>query len=281
MSNLYIDLTMGAAGDMLTAMLYELVPVGEKEAVLAELNSIGIDGVEFTPQLSEKCGLKGTHMEVLIHGEEEQPGDAHLHLENDEHHHNCEHDHDHDHFQHHHHHEHHSYDEVKSIIAGLKLSEEEKVNVYSVYDILAKAECQAHNVSEEELHFHEVGMKDAIADVAAVCHLIKYLGVEKITATTLHTGYGKIHCAHGIMDIPTPATAAIIKDLPHKSGDMEGELCTPTGAALIKFFVNEFIEMEEYHLLQNKVDFSKARFGHGMGKKDFPRPNAIRGIILP
>ena len=263
MSNLYIDLTMGAAGDMLTAMLYELVPVGEKETVHAELNSMGIDGVEFTPQLSEKCGLKGTHMEVLIHGEEEQPGDAHLHLEND------------------HHHEYHSYDEVKSIIAGLKFSEEEKANVYNVYDILAKAECQAHNVSEEELHFHEVGMKDAIADVAAVCHLIKYLGVEKITATTLHTGYGKIHCAHGIMDVPTPATAAIIKDLPHKSGDMEGELCTPTGAALIKFFVNEFIEMEEYHLLQNKVDFSKARFGHGMGKKDFPRPNAIRGIILP
>ena len=263
MSNLYIDLTMGAAGDMLTAMLYELVPVEEREAVLAELNSLGIDGVTFTPVLSEKCGLKGTHMEVLIHGEEEQPGDAHLHLD------------DHD-----HHHEHHSYAEVKSIIAGLKLSEDEKANVYGVYDILAKAECQAHNASEDELHFHEVGMKDAIADVAAVCHLFKYLGVEKITATTLHTGYGKIHCAHGIMDVPTPATAAIIKDLPHNSGDMEGELCTPTGAALIKFFVNEFIEMEEYHLLQNKVDFSKARFGHGMGKKDFPRPNAIRGIFV-
>lgn len=280
---------MGAAGDMLTAMLFELVPIEEREAVLAELNSMGIDGVTFTPVLSEKCGLKGTHMEVLVHGQEEQPGDAHLHLENDEsahlhlEEHECENDQHHVHESNHsnnHHHEHHSYAEVKSIIAGLKLSEEEKANVYNVYDVLAKAECQAHNVSEDELHFHEVGMKDAIADVAAVCHLIKYLGIENITATTLHTGYGKIHCAHGIMDVPTPATAAIIKELPHQSGDMEGELCTPTGAALIKYFVDEYIEMEEYHLLQNKVDFSKARFGHGMGKKDFPRPNAVRGVII-
>ena len=130
--------------------------------------------------------------------------------------------------------------EISSIVNTLKVSEAVKKQVMQVYERIAEAESHIHGVPVTEIHFHEVGSMDAIADVTAVCLLMEKLGVEKVIASPIHVGSGHVHCAHGIMPVPAPATAYILKDVPIYGGEIKGELCTPTGAALLTHYVSEF-----------------------------------------
>ena len=291
---LYLDCGMGAAGDMLSAALLELFP--NPDAVLADLNATGIPGVEYMPEKSVKNGVTGTHMKVLVNGVEEsenlythEHGEHHAH----EHHHEHDHDHAHAHGEHNHEHEHahehgeHSHEhehahehgehhhsgtrDIEKIVSGLHLPENVKTDVLSVYNIIAEAESAVHGKTVNEIHFHEVGTMDAIADVTAVCYFIRRLGIDKIIASPVRVGYGEVHCAHGILPVPAPATALILKDIPIYSGDIKGELCTPTGAALLKYFVKEF---------NNDMPVMQVNsIGYGMGKKDFPRANCVRAML--
>ena len=259
MKILYLDCGMGAAGDMLTAALLELIP--DREEFIKELNELGIPHVKFTAEKSVKCGITGTHMSVTVCGEEE--GEHHHH--HDSHHHEPSHEQCHE-----HHHHHSGMHEIEHIISHLKISDKVRKNVLSVYNLIAEAESHAHGKPVTEIHFHEVGTMDAIADVTAVCMLMEKINPDKIYATPVHVGSGHVHCAHGILPVPAPATAYILKDVPIYGGKIQGELCTPTGAALLKTLVDSFGEMPT---------MKAEKIGYGMGKKDFETANCVRAIL--
>ena len=129
---------------------------------------------------------------------------------------------------------------IEELVSGLAIPEKVRGDVMAVYRIIAEAESQVHGEPVSEIHFHEVGSMDAVADVTAVCLLIHELGIQKIMASPIHVGSGHVKCAHGILPVPAPATTLILQGLPIYSGDIRGELCTPTGAALLRHFVTEF-----------------------------------------
>lgn len=240
MRTIYLDCGMGAAGDMLTAALLELMP--NQDAFVEELNGLGIPGIRFTAEKCEKCGILGTHMKVTVHDEEE---DGHHH------HHGC-------------------LADIQGIVSGLPLPTMVKLDILAVYEEIAQAESHVHGVPVEHIHFHEVGTMDAIADVTAVCLLLHRLAPDKIIASPVHVGSGQVRCAHGILPVPAPATAYLLRGIPIYGGSIDGELCTPTGAALLKHFATEFGQMPVM-----KVQ----AIGYGMGKKDFPRANCVRALL--
>lgn len=138
-------------------------------------------------------------------------------------------------------HHHHDLGEVFDTIDQLVVSDQVKDDLYAIYGILAQAEATAHGCTVEETHFHEVGNGEAIRNVCAVSLAIEALDPDRVTATRVQTGCGKVQCAHGELDIPAPATAAILATgIPVCDTLLDGELCTPTSAALIKHFVDEF-----------------------------------------
>lgn len=264
MKTLYLDCSMGAAGDMLAAALLELLP--DPDAFVAELNALAIPDVKFSREASVKCGITGTHLQVTVHGEEEGAHDHH-HAHNHHHDHAPAHHHDHAHSHHHHA----SLHNIEHIVRGhLSLPATVADNVMAVYRLIADAESKAHGKSVSEIHFHEVGTMDAIADITAVCLLMHRLAPDEIIVSPVHVGSGQVHCAHGILPVPAPATATILQDVPIYGGSIQGELCTPTGAALLKHFASRFGEMPVMRT---------SAIGYGMGKKDFPAANCVRALL--
>ena len=309
MKVLYLECNMGAAGDMLMGALSELV---DQKAFVQQMNSLNIPGVEVKADESFKCSIKGTHMSVVINGEEEisddlshehhhdhDHGHTHDHDHHDhehdhehmhEHHHDHEEEHDHEHFHehdhehdhdhdHHHdhdhnhehgHHHHTSLADVERIVNGFSVSDKVKKDVLAVYSLIAEAESNAHGRPVEEIHFHEVGSLDAITDVTGVCVLMEMIGADKVIASPVALGSGFVRCAHGVLPVPTPATAYILKGVPTYAGREKGELCTPTGAALLKYFVNSFETMPV---------MAVEKTGYGMGMKDFATANCVRAFV--
>ncbi len=257
MKTLYLDLGMGAAGDMLSAALIELLP--EPDDFMIKLNGAGIPGVRFVRERSVKCGISGTHMSVLVNGAEEgEPEHGHEHSDGhtadgqDGHHHG-------------------SVADIAHIVNGhMSVPDRIKERILEVYTLLAEAESSVHGVPVTDIHFHEVGTMDALADITAVCMLIDEIAPEKIVASPVHTGAGRVKCAHGIMPVPAPATAELLKGIPTYGGGIKGELCTPTGAALLRRFVDEFGDMPEICV---------EKIGYGMGKKDFETANCLRAML--
>lgn len=270
MKTLYLDCGMGAAGDMLTAALSELLP--DQNAFFEEMNALGIPGVRFEKEKMQKCGITGTHSKVTVNGEEEESLDVHeqfhSHDHNHEEHEHTHEDQDHDHAHHHHHS---SLHDIEHIVRDhLPVSDRVKDDVMAVYQLIAEAESVAHGAPVDQIHFHEVGTMDAIADITAVCVLMEKLSPEQVVVSPVHVGCGKVRCAHGILPVPAPATAYILRDVPIYSGRIQGELCTPTGAALLKHFATKFGDMP---VMKTKA------IGYGMGKKDFEAANCIRALI--
>lgn len=260
MKTLYLECNMGAAGDMLMAALTELMP--DKDAFVKELNDLRIPQVNIERTTIAKCGIMGTHMVVTVNGEEEKSIDVPMHA----------HTHSHEGHTHAHGHSHYhtSMKDIEHIIGHLNVPEKVKEDAIAVYKLIADAESHAHGRPVEEVHFHEVGAMDAVADIVGVCLAIYKLAPEQIIASPVHVGYGQIHCAHGILPIPAPATAHILQGIPIYGGRIEGELCTPTGAALLKHFAQSFGQMPMMAVEQT---------GYGMGMKDFTDANCLRAII--
>lgn len=267
MRTLYLDCGMGAAGDMLTAALLELLP--DPDAFVSELNALGIPGVQIEKEAAVKCGITGTHVTVTVNGEEEES------LDFPEHPHEHEHDHDHVHRHEHEHdgehpHPHSGMQEIEHVVGGLKLPEKVRADVMAVYSLIAEAESSAHGVPVTEIHFHEVGTMDAVADITAVCLLMDKLAPRQVIVSPVHVGSGHVRCTHGILPVPAPATAHILRDAPIYGGGVKGELCTPTGAALLKHFATRFGEMP---VMRTRA------IGYGMGKKDFEAANCVRALL--
>ncbi len=270
MKTLYLECNMGAAGDMLTAALLELTE--DRQAFVDRMNALGLHGVQVCAEHAVKCGITGTHMKVTVNGTEEEAGDGHHH-EHEHHHdheqHQDDHNHHHDH-EHHHEHHHASMTDINALIDALPVSDKVKDDAKAVYALIADAESKVHGRPVTEIHFHEVGTMDAVADVVGVCLLMEQLSPEQVIASPVHTGSGHVHCAHGILPVPAPATAMILQGIPSYSTGVRGELCTPTGAALLKHFANRF---------GDRPVMSVSAIGYGMGKKDFDQANCVRAFL--
>lgn len=249
MKTLYFDCAMGAAGDMLMGALLELHP--DREAFLARLNR-ALDGravVSAAPD--SKCGISGTHVSVVIDGHEEgEEADA----------------------QHHHdgHHHHTSVSEILAFLDNVEADSAAAEDAKAVYMLLADAESRVHSQPIENIHFHEIGTLDALADILGVCMLINELAPDKIVCSPINVGSGTVKCAHGILPVPAPATELILRGMPVYGGSVTGELCTPTGAVLLKHFCTGAGEMPR---------MSVSAAGYGTGTKDFAAANVVRAMI--
>ena len=252
MKTLYLDCSMGAAGDMLAGALLELLP--DPDAAVAELNAFGIPSVMYKRETLSKCGIAATHLSVTVAGHEESSSFAKATEDKA-----------------HHHHEHRSLAGVLHVVGHLKLEPSVREDVIKVYESLAAAESRAHGKAVGEIHFHEVGALDAIADIAAFCHLLRHIAPDKIIASPVHVGSGTVNCAHGVLPVPAPATAFLLEGVPtYSDGVIVGELCTPTGAALIKNFAASF---------GPQPLMTVRSIGYGAGRKDFPRANVVRAML--
>ena len=247
MKTIYLDCGMGAAGDMLTAALLELHEC--PEAAVETLNRAFAGKAVLSARKDQKCGITGSHVTVTIDGETEgvepAPGESR-------------------------HHSHTTLHDVRSFIGGLELPAEVIENALAVYDLIAAAEAKVHGSEMENIHFHEVGTLDAMADVVSACFLLHELQAESILASPVHVGSGTVRCAHGELPVPAPATQELLKGVPIYSGEIHGELCTPTGAALLRHFVSAFGAMPPMRV---------EKIGYGTGFKDFPRANVVRALL--
>lgn len=244
MKTLYLDCSMGAAGDMLTAALVELLP--NPDDFISKLNSLGINNVHITKERAVKCGITGTYISVKINGIEE------------------------DEVIHKHHHHHSNMHNIEHIINDLHLPKKVETDVLAVYNLIAEAESHVHGVPVTEIHFHEVGTMDAVADIVAICMLMNEISANEVIVSPVHVGSGSVKCAHGILPVPAPATVYILKDIPIYGGSIKGELCTPTGAAVLKHFATRFGDMPIMKIQS---------IGYGMGKKDFEVANCVRAML--
>ncbi|MBR0208050.1 MAG: nickel pincer cofactor biosynthesis protein LarC [Oscillospiraceae bacterium] len=242
MKTLYLDCGMGAAGDMLAAALLELLP--DPERMLETLNGLGLPGVEFRREKVLRNGISGSRMRVRINGAEED--DRTLSQE------------------------HTGLERIEGIVASCAMPPRVREDVLSVFHLLAGAESKVHGCAIPDVHFHEIGTMDAIADIAAVCMILRELAPERILSSGVHVGCGHVRCEHGVLPVPAPATAELLKGVPIYGGRIEGELCTPTGAALLKHFVTRFGDMPPL-----EID----RIGYGMGKKEFEQLNCLRALL--
>lgn len=278
MKTLYLECHMGAAGDMLLSALYELLE--DKTHFLHTMNSMGLPGVTLEAVAADTCGIAGTHIRVLVNGQEEgelvttherlsapEEDQPHRHEHSHTHAHETAHDHEQPHG--HAHAQHATPGHIGELIQDLKLPEEVKRQARAVYDAIAHAEAKAHGCPLGDVHFHEVGALDAVADITGVCYAISLLQPERIIVSPVHVGSGTVRCAHGILPVPAPATANLLSGIPIYGGEVTGELCTPTGAALLAHFANSFGPMPL--MVTEQV-------GVGVGAKRFSQANCVRAF---
>lgn len=258
MKTLYLQLESGAAGDMLAAALLELSP--DPAASLARLASLMPPGVELAVTRAARGGLAGTLFEATVLGRAEGDGGDHHHHGHDQHGHD------------HHHHDHATLAGVRERIAALPLPEAVRADALAVFDSIGDAEAKAHGAPIENIHFHEVGSLDALADVVSVCALAAELAPDRIVASPPNAGGGTVRCAHGVLPVPAPATANLLEGLPWRGDAPEaGELLTPTGAALLRRLVASWGPVPPMRLLKTGV---------GLGRRETPgRPNAVRAFL--
>lgn len=244
MNILYFECNMGAAGDMLMAALWELVD--DKEKVLEEINSIGLPNTQISFEKRTTCAITCTKAHVVYNGEEEKQGENHVHK-----------------------HSHRTLSDVEKIINSLNVSERVKNNAKEIYGIVAAAEAKVHGREVSQVHFHELGMMDAVADITVCAFLIDKINPDKIISSPINVGKGTVKCAHGIMPVPAPATAEILRGVSCYSSQTEGELCTPTGAAILKYYSDDFTSMPV---------IKTEKIGYGAGEKEFGQANCVRAF---
>jgi uncharacterized protein (TIGR00299 family) protein len=261
MKTLYIECNMGAAGDMLLSALMELED--DRDGYLQELNSIGLPNIYITCGKAATHGITGTQIFVAMEdGQEETCVDidmakTHMHDHGNadlcvsEHHHTDMH-------------------EIGQILPGLSISPYVRDNALQIYGLIADAESKIHGCPVREIHFHEVGNMDAIADIVGVCMLMERIAPDRVVVSPIHVGSGFVQCAHGVLPVPAPATAYILRDVPIYGGSIKGELCTPTGAAILKHFAGSFGSMPEMCI---------QKVGYGMGKKEFEIASFVRVFL--
>lgn len=230
----YFDCFSGISGDM---VLGALIDAGLEPSVLEErLSSLGLEGYKLEFVRVTKQGIAGTKVNVST-----EEAHAHRHLA-----------------------------DINAILEKSELPVKVVKTAKRIFANLAKAEAKVHNTQPEKIHFHEVGAIDAIIDIVGAVIGLEELGVEEVYASPLHTGSGFVQCAHGLMPVPAPATAELLKSVPVYSKGIEHELVTPTGAAIITTLAKSFGNLPE--LVVEKI-------GYGAGERDLEIPNLLRVVI--
>ena len=250
MKILYFDCSSGISGNMTIGALLEIVD--DEKYLLNELKKLNIDGYEIKISKKVKNGITGTHVDVL--------------LEHEDHHKHKEHNHENEHT---HHHEHRNLSDVNKIIDNSTLNDEVKKLAKKIFLRVAKAESKVHNKPLEEVHFHEVGAIDSIIDIVGIAILINKINPDKIVSSTVNDGYGFIECAHGKMAVPVPATSEIFSNsnVKFRQIEIDTELVTPTGAAIIAELATDFMPLPEMQV---------EKIGWGSGSKDLQIPNVLK-----
>lgn len=290
MSTLYLDCFSGISGDMVIGALIhagadpmilekELKKLNiEEEYQLKwqEVNKNGITAVKFDVLITEKAG--GSHHHEHSEDASDYHGHSHDHHNEGEHSHIHDHLHDdgHEHEHHHHEHSHHhhgqrNYQEIVRMIEGSDLTGHVKSMAIKIFTIIGEAEGRIHGVPLERVHFHEVGAVDSIVDIVGTAILIDQLNITEVKSAQVPLGKGKIHIDHGIYPVPAPATLEILKGIPVYAGEVDGELTTPTGAAIAASLANEFTSIPAMKIQS---------IGYGAGTKTFKdHPNVLRALI--
>ena len=254
MKTLYFDCSSGISGNMTLGALVEIL--GDEQYLVKELKKLQVDGYHIEISKKVKNGITGTYVDVVL---------------KDHHHHEHEHHHEEHHheYEHEHHHEHRNLHDVNHIIENSNLKEETKQLAKRIFRRVAEAESKVHHKSIEEVHFHEVGAIDSIVDIVGTAILINKIHPDKIISSVVNDGYGFIECAHGTMSVPVPATSEIFSKAGVKCRqiDIDTELVTPTGAAIISELATEFTVMPT---------MTVQKIGWGAGKKDLKIPNVLK-----
>lgn len=249
MKALYFDCNSGISGNMTLGALLELVD--NKEELIDELNKLHVDGYHIDVSTQVKNGITATHVNVVL----------------EEHHHH-KHHHDHEH-QHHHHHEHRNLYDIEKIIDESAIDVNAKDLAKRIFRRVALAESKVHNEPLENVHFHEVGAIDSIVDIIGTAILIEKIKPDVIYSSIVNDGYGFIECAHGTIAVPVPATSEIFaaSNVISRQIDIDTELVTPTGAAIIAELASSFGVMPAMNV---------QRIGWGCGTKNLRIPNVLK-----
>jgi len=259
MKVLYFDCSSGISGNMTLGALLELCD--DPHYLEKELNKLHIDGYHMHISKTKKNGITGTYVDV--------------HLEHEHQHHHHDHHHDYHHEHHDHHHEHRNIFDVQKIIEESDIDEKAKDLAKRIFMRVALAESKVHHETLENVHFHEVGAIDSIVDIVGTAILITHINPDKIYSSIVNDGYGFIECAHGTISVPVPATSEIFaaSDVLSRQIDVDTELVTPTGAAIIAELSESFGTMPVMNV---------QRIGWGCGSKNLKIPNVLKislGII--
>ena len=257
MKTLYFDCSSGISGNMTLGALLEIV--GDDNYLLQELKELNVDGYKIEISNKVKNGITGKYVDVILDDEHHH---EHIHEHNNEHLHNEEHSHS-------HHHEHRNLNDVNEIIDKSSIDEKSKELAKRIFLRVAKAESKVHNKPLEEVHFHEVGAIDSIVDIVGTAILINKINPDKILSSVVNDGYGFIECAHGTMAVPVPATTEIFanSNVKFRQIDVDTELVTPTGAAIIAELAEDFTTLPA--MITRKI-------GWGAGYKDLKIPNVLK-----
>lgn len=271
MGILYYDCFCGISGDMNLGAMIDLGV--DPDHLKAELQKLPMAN-EFELKISrqQKKGIEGTKADVVL---KHHQGDGHHNHHHDHkeghHHHDSGEGHHHHPGDEHHHHDHRNLAKIEGLIMGSTLSDQVKALSMKIFMEVALAEAKVHGKPIEEVHFHEVGAVDSIVDIvgAAICY--EALGVDKVISSSVELGGGFVKCDHGMMPVPAPATAEILKGVPVRRGLTQSEMTTPTGAAILKALVGEY---------KDQLEMNIVKIGYGLGTREHEFPNVLRAMIL-
>lgn len=251
MKLLYFDCCSGISGDMTLGALIDLGI--DHKRFLEEMDKLNLEGLKFEFSTVYKNGIGCTDVNVIL--EDEEPSH--------------EHNHEHGHEKHH---EHRNLFDIEKIIDSSSLSERVKSLSKSMFNRLARAEAKVHRTTIENIHFHEVGALDSIADIIGTAVCIDILNPDTIMSSPLHDGTGFITCRHGIIPVPVPATMEIMTQasIPFHTIEVENELITPTGATIIATLAEAFGNIPAMSVIQ---------VGYGSGKREMEIPGILRVVL--
>jgi uncharacterized protein (TIGR00299 family) protein len=257
----YLDCFSGISGDMFLGALVDAgVPFELLQKTVAGLNV----GASLELSRVDRAGISAVKVDVLVRGEKDMPREEYWAQQGQ---HKPDEAHSHPHPVHDHSHSR-TLGEILGLIAAAPISEHAKSTAGEIFRVLGVAEAKVHNTDIKQVHFHEVGAEDAIVDVVCAAVGAEALGVERFFSSSLNVGGGTVHCAHGVIPVPAPATLELLKDAPIYSGEIQKELVTPTGAAIAKVLVSSFRE---------RPAITTESVGYGAGARDFAGfPNVLR-----
>ena len=264
---LYFDCSAGISGDMTLGALIDLG--ADKNAFLTELEKLHLEGYEIAFETTQRNAITATHVNVILTGQEQAHDHTHIHEHIHDHGHTHEHDHEHHSHDHERGHFHRSFRDIRQMIQNSELSKEVKDLSLRIFTRVARAEAKVHHKDMEEVQFHEVGAVDSIVDIVGSAILITMLKPDRICASVVQDGHGFVHCQHGMLSVPVPAVCEIFaeSDALIRQIDVDTELVTPTGAAIISELADSFGTMPVM-----TID----KMGWGAGTKILKIPNLLK-----